>query len=59
MLLLMLNIGSLKSLHTIFDEYLYGKPVKSKQNHMVQTKRENFEQFDKVLKDVSVVITVV
>ena len=50
MLLLMLIIGSLKSLHKLFDEYLYGKQVKSKQNHIVETIRENFEHFEKVLR---------
>ena len=40
------DIGSLKSLHTLFDKYLNHKLVKYEQNRMVQT-AQNFELFDK------------
>ena len=40
------DIGSLKSLHTLFDKYLDHMLVKFEQNRMVQTTR-NFELFDK------------
>ena len=40
------DIGSLKSLHTLFDKYLDHMLVKFEQNCMVQTTR-NFELFDK------------
>ena len=40
------DIGSLKSLHTLFDKYLDHMLVKFEQNHMVQT-TQNFELFDK------------
>ena len=42
----MYNMGSLKSLHTLFDKYLDHMLAKFKQNRMVQTAR-NFELFDK------------
>ena len=40
------DIGSLKSLHTLFDKYLDHMLVKFEQNRMVQT-IQNFELFDK------------
>ena len=40
------DIGSLKSLHTLFDTYLDHMMVKFEQNCMVQTTR-HFELFDK------------
>ena len=40
------DIGSLKSLHTLFDKYLDHMLVKFEQNCMVRTIR-NFELFDK------------
>ena len=40
------DIGSLKSLHTIFDKYLDHMLVKFEQNRMVQS-IQNFELFDK------------
>ena len=40
------GIGSLKSLHTLFDKHLDHKLVKFEQNCMVQTTR-NFELFVK------------
>ena len=40
------DIGSLKSLHTLFDKYLDHLLVKFEQNCMVQTK-QNFEISDK------------
>ena len=40
------DIGSLKSLPTLFDKYLKHMLVKFEQNRMVQTTR-NFELFDK------------
>ena len=40
------DIGSLKSLHTLFDKYLDHMLVKFEQNPMVQT-TWNFELFDK------------
>ena len=40
------DIGSLKSLHTLFDKYLDHMLVKFKQKCMVQT-TWNFERFDK------------
>ena len=40
------DIGSLKSLHTLFDKYLDYMLVKFGQNRMVQTV-QNFELFDK------------
>ena len=40
------EIGSLKSLYTLFDEYLDHTLVKFGQNHMVRT-LQNFELFDK------------
>ena len=39
-------IGSLNSLHTLFDKYLDNMLVKFEQNCMVQTRR-NVELFDK------------
>ena len=42
------DIGSLKSLHTLFDKYLDHMLVKFEQNRMVQTTR-NFELFGKKL----------
>ena len=43
------DIGSLKSLHKLFDKYLDHLLVKFEQNYMVQTTR-NFEVFDKKTK---------
>ena len=40
------DIGSLKSLHTLFDKYLDRMLVKFKQNRMVRT-IQNFDLFDK------------
>ena len=40
------DIGSLKSLHTLFDEYLDHMLVKFEQNRMVRT-IQNFDLFDK------------
>ena len=40
------DIGSLKSLHTLFGKYLDHMLVKFEQNHKVQT-IQNFELFDK------------
>ena len=40
------DIGSLKSLHKLFDKYLDHMLVKFEHNRMVQTTR-NFELFDK------------
>ena len=40
------DIGSLKSLHTLFDNYLDHMLVKFEQNRMVETTR-NFELFEK------------
>ena len=40
------DIGSLKSLHTLFDKYLDHMLVKFEQNRMVRT-IQNFELFDK------------
>ena len=40
------NIGSLKSLHTLFDTYLEYIPVEFETNYMVQNV-QNFEFFDK------------
>ena len=40
------DIGSLKSLHTLFDKYLDPMLVKSEQNRIVRT-IQNFELFDK------------
>ena len=40
------DIGSLKSLRTLFDKYLDHMLVKSEQNRMVQS-IQNFELFDK------------
>ena len=39
------DIGSLKSLHTLFDKYLDHMLVKFEQNRMVRT-MQNFELFD-------------
>ena len=39
------DIGSLKSLHTLFDKYLDHMLVKFEQNRMVQTV-QNFEPLD-------------
>ena len=44
--LLNANIGSLMSLHTLFDKYLYQMLVKFEQNRMVQT-IQNFVLFDR------------
>ena len=66
------DIGSLKSLHTLFDKYLDHMLAKFEQNYMVQPTR-NFELFDKkrvfknhfwqivvtILEDVSVAETIV
>ena len=63
------DIGSLKSLHILFDKYLDHMLVKFEQNRMVQT-IQNFELFDKemvnhfrqsidaILEDVSVTETI-
>ena len=40
------DIGSLKSLHTLFDKYLDHMLVKFEQNRMVRTV-QNFELLDK------------
>ena len=40
------DIGSLKSLHTLFDKYLEHMPVKFEQNCMVRN-IQNFELFGK------------
>ena len=40
------DVGSLKSLHTVFDKYLVHMLVKFEQNCMVQT-IQKFELFDK------------
>ena len=40
------DIGSLKSLHTLFDKYLDHMLVKFEQNRMLRT-IQNFELFDK------------
>ena len=40
------DIGSLKSLHTLFDKYLDHMLVKFEQNRIVRT-IQNFELFDK------------
>ena len=42
------DIGSLKSLHTLFDKYLDHMLVKFDQNRMVQS-IQNFELFDQKL----------
>ena len=42
------DIGSLKSLHTLFDKYLDHMLVKFEQNRMVQS-IQNFELFDQKL----------
>ena len=42
------DIGSIKSLHTLFDKYLDHMLVKFEQNRMVQT-TQNFKLFDKVV----------
>ena len=42
------DIGSLKSLHTLFGEYLDHMLVKFEQNRIVRT-IQNFELFDEVL----------
>ena len=42
------DIGSLKSLHTLFDKYLDHMLVEFEQNRMART-IQNFELFDKVL----------
>ena len=64
------DIGSLKSLHTLFDKYLDHMLVNFEQNRMVQT-IQNFVLFDKkmvnhfwqsvdaILQDVSVVEAIV
>ena len=64
------DVGSLKSLHTLFDKYLDHMLVEFEQNHMVRT-IQNFEPFwqkmvyhfwqsiDAILEDVSVTETIV
>ena len=44
------DIGSLKSLYTLFDKYLDHMLVKFKQNRMVRTIK-NFEFFDKMINN--------
>ena len=43
------DIGNLKSLHTLFDKYLYHMLVEFEQSYMVRTTR-NLELFDKKKK---------